>query len=637
MARLPTSCLARYLLEGRLASSGCLSVRRHSSGRAIAPRLHPLQRAIHATAHTEPPPAQTGTSTPPAPNAARATIKDEFKRRKASEKPSAKSKSDNQAVPGWELTVGIEIHAQLNTARKLFSAAAAPASATDAPNTHVAAVDVSQPGAQPVFQPAALVPAIRAALALGCAVQPASRFDRKHYFWWDQPAGYQITQYHEPFARGGLVVLRARDGIAAQDGDGVRVRIKQVQMEQDTGKTTAQPGGVQWLDFNRVGVPLVEVITEPDIRHPRTAAAFVKKVQALLAHADACVAGMELGGLRADVNVSVRRAGDARAPLGTRTEIKNLGSIKAVEDAIIAERDRQIRELESGGQVAGETRGWTIGAKATHRLRGKEGEVDYRYMPDPDLQPLYISEELVKKLRQHPQMSLDAEVDQLVDTFGLTTKDAMSLMALDNGARLQYFYRVMQQLEHYYESPERTDDSNETPRAAMVGNWVLHEMGKLTMQRGSEHNTLAFRPDGQCEEIPYEDLAKLLFLLRRNRITRKVAKQLLVALYVGEVPPGRLEEAITEHKLWFEELSPREYGELADKVLEGQGEVVAECFASADPDSMPKGKVMWLVGKMMSDGSAERVDAKKAEEVLRKKIWGRRQKSRMKESGDPRR
>lgn len=191
------------------------------------------------------------------------------------------------------------------------------------------------------------------------------------------------------------------DGIAAEDGKSVLVGLKQIQLEQDTAKTIHQAPSTSLLDFNRVSHPLIEIITLPQIHHPRTAAACVKKIQSILQAVSAVTTGMEMGGLRADVNVSVRSkladydSSDGYAysgitGLGQRTEIKNLSSFKAVEDAIIAERDRQIRVLEAGGKVEAETRGWSVGSTETTRLRGKEGEVDYRYMPDPDLSPIII-------------------------------------------------------------------------------------------------------------------------------------------------------------------------------------------------------------------------------------------------------
>lgn len=297
-------------------------------------------------------------------------------------------KSNGSTSTKWELTVGLEIHAQLNTERKLFSDART--SEDGAPNSDVALFDLAFPGTQPVFQKATLLPALRAALGLNCQIRQRSHFDRKHYYYQDQPAGYQITQFYSPFAESGNVVVYDHDGIAPEDGSLVNVAIKQIQLEQDTAKSNLQPPSTTLLDFNRVGHPLIEIITQPQIHHPQTAAACVRKIQSILQAMNAVTTGMELGGLRVDVNVSI--SPEAGQGLGQRTEIKNLNSFKAVEDAIIAERDRQIAVLDSGGSIEGETRGWTLGSTETKKLRGKEGEVDYRYMPDPDIAPLIIGQ-----------------------------------------------------------------------------------------------------------------------------------------------------------------------------------------------------------------------------------------------------
>ena len=326
----------------------------------------------------------------------RKQLKDEVRRKRQAVRSAVKDgtfsssveKEKNARLGKWTLTVGLEIHAQLNTERKLFSTA--KSSENDEPNTNVSVLDLAFPGSQPEFQRATLIPALRAALGLSCNINRESRFDRKHYYYQDQPAGYQITQYYKPFAIDGQVTLYDHDGIAIEDGHSVDIAIKQVQMEQDTAKTNLQPPSTAFLDFNRVGHPLIEIITHPQIHHVQTATACVRKIQAILQAVNAVTTGMELGGLRADVNVSVSPQGSET--LGQRTEIKNLSSFKAVEDAIIAERDRQIAVLEAGGVITGETRGWTLGSTETRKLRGKEGEVDYRYMPDPDISPIFISE-----------------------------------------------------------------------------------------------------------------------------------------------------------------------------------------------------------------------------------------------------
>lgn len=325
----------------------------------------------------------------------RKQLKDEAKRKRDAQRLDAiqaithnAGRSNASSSRKWKLTVGLEIHAQLNTERKLFSDA--KTSEDDAPNSNVAVFDLALPGTQPEFQKATILPALRAALGLNCEICQKSQFDRKHYYYQDQPAGYQITQYYFPFAVSGNVLVYDHDGISPEDGRVVDIAIKQIQIEQDTAKSNIQPPSTTLLDFNRVGRSLIEIITHPQIHHPQTAAACVRKIQSILQSVNAVTTGMELGGLRADVNVSVSPAGSEA--LGQRTEIKNLSSVKAVENAIIAERDRQIAILESGGYIEGETRGWTLGNTETNKLRGKEGEVDYRYMPDPDIAPLIIGQ-----------------------------------------------------------------------------------------------------------------------------------------------------------------------------------------------------------------------------------------------------
>ncbi|KAG8409815.1 hypothetical protein J3458_018896 [Metarhizium acridum] len=615
MRRVSISEVGRYLLHGSISKRGCL-VGRHTLGHGAVAWRSPISLSGHfrAASTIATPTASSNESVIPL----RKQLKEEAKLAKKQGKK--KSKGESQTVDGWELTVGIEIHAQLNTARKLFSPATT--SFNDEPNSHVALFDVSMPGSQPLIQKETLLPALRAALALNCEIQSVSRFDRKHYFWWDQPAGYQITQYYEPFAKNGHITLYARDGIAAEDGEGVTVGIKQVQLEQDTAKTLTQTGNVHWLDFNRVGVPLIEIITEPDMHHPRTAAALVRKIQLLLNTVDTCVSGMETGGLRADVNVSVRKTDDPSCKLGTRTEIKNLGTIKAVEDAIIAERDRQIQELEAGRSIVGETRGWSLGSKETRRLRGKEGEVDYRYMPDPDIAPLVIGNDLVEHLRTSLAVLPDAELDTLINDFGLTAKDALSLITLDNGARAQYFYKVLDGLDRKMQV-ELADGADKTrpdlkSYATLAANWVTHELGRLTTYKAGPLASaeLLFSADGECAQVPAADLSQLLYHLCLNQITGKVAKELLLSIYLEELEGG-VEEAIEANGLWFREISETEYRQLAKEAVEGEDKVLQE-FAGYK--KFPQGKLMYLVGKMMKMGPTERINAATAEAAMRAQI-----------------
>jgi aspartyl-tRNA(Asn)/glutamyl-tRNA(Gln) amidotransferase subunit B len=600
MTRISPSILRRYLVGGQLPTGGCLRRLRH--GRPTAQSLYP--RSYHGT---QLPDTTADSAGPETTIPFRKQLKDEARSRKA-EGSGKKSKQNNQKLEKWELTVGIEIHAQLNTARKLFSAASS--SINDVPNTHVAFFDLAMPGSLPSFQKETLIPALRAALALNCNIQQISRFDRKHYFHWDQPAGYQITQYYEPFAKDGHITLYARDGIAAEDGEQVRIGIKQIQMEQDTAKTISQPGGIHLLDFNRVGFPLIEIITLPQIHHPSTAAALVRKVQILLNAVDACVLGMQSGGLRADVNVSVRRRdaddvgceyGGVRG-LGQRTEIKNLSSFKAVEDAIIAERDRQIEVLEAGGVIEGETRGWTIGSTETKRLRGKEGEVDYRYMPDPDLDPVVIGQDLLKHLEATLGILPDDEINILTKEYGLTVKDAMSLVSLNEGGRAEYFLNVVDE----YVALSPGEDLNKVGR--LCGNWVLHEMGGLTDDLAPEDNPLYMTSEGDCI-IPHQQLAQLIYYLSTNKITGRTAKKVLSELYSSRLRGKETAEDIIQREgLWFTPLSDAEYDELARSVLDMK--IVQEILAGKE------GKINFLVGQMMRKDADGRVDAVTARTVM---------------------
>ncbi|KAJ5888035.1 hypothetical protein N7495_008076 [Penicillium taxi] len=519
-----------------------------------------------------------------------------------------RKENEEESRQTWELTVGVEIHAQLNTAAKLFSRAAT--STSDTPNANVALFDLAFPGSQPEFQAATLLPALRAAIALNCEIQTVSRFDRKHYFYQDQPAGYQITQYYEPFARNGYVDLYDYDGIAPEDGDRVRIDIKQVQLEQDTAKSQEYPPSTQLLDFNRVSHPLVEIITMPQIHTPATAAACVRKLQSILQACGAVTTGMELGGLRADVNVSIRRRGDAPGQhqydgisgLGQRTEIKNLSSFKAVEDAIIAEKNRQIRLLESGGVVEGETRGWTIGSTETRLLRGKEGAVDYRYMPDPDIPPLVIGEDLISSLQGNLPTLPDALVSQLIGSeYGLSIEDAKPLIELDDGARLEYYQDVVDIL--YSRHGDQNDQTRAT-LARMAGNWVLHELGGLLAKSDQSWDP---------EVVPAQSLADLVDYLHQKRITGPTAKQVLAAVFDGERRP--VPQILDEDNLLFRPLSREEYLALAESALAQNPQMVEQIRQKKQ-----LGKLGWFVGQMMRTGEKGRVEATKAEEILRELI-----------------
>ncbi|KAK5168896.1 uncharacterized protein LTR77_006205 [Saxophila tyrrhenica] len=535
------------------------------------------------------------------------------KRKKAEEKAAAKHPPRAAAeTERWELTVGIEIHAELNTACKLFSSA--PAAAADShalPNTNVAPFDAALPGTQPQFQVATLLPALRAAIALDCDVQRTSGWDRKHYFHWDQPNGYQITQYYQPFAKDGRLRLRAEDGVPKEDLNGaeeIEIGIKQIQMEQDTAKTTNHPPSTYHVDLNRAGHPLIEIITLPQIHSPQAAAAVVRKIQGVLKSVDACVTGMELGGLRADVNVSVQKQGATGSSqysgvtgLGQRTEIKNLSSFVAIENAIVAERDRQISVLKAGGVIEGETRGWTLGATETTRLRGKEGEVDYRYMPDADLPPLRIGSDLVAHLKETLPELPDQTVERVQKVYGLSAKDAKTIASLDDGDRLEYLEETVQLLSARVGPGS---DFRATKLGKTVGNWILHELGGLITTSESTWQ--------DCR-VSETELADLIANVLQRHITSRTAKQLLATLHNHPPDSDRpsVEQLVEDGNLRLRPLSEEGYVQLAEEIIAENQDLV-----KAGKGGWKKSKTMWFVGQMMRRGEEGTVEPEKAREVV---------------------
>lgn len=383
----------------------------------------------------------------------------------------------------------------------------------------------------------------------------------------------------------------------------VKVGIKQVQMEQDTAKTTVQ-GTRHLLDLNRVSHPLVEIITLPTIHSPKTAAAVVRKIQSLLRAVDACVSGMESGGLRADVNVSVTR-GDSRGNgkyagidgLGTRTEIKNLGSLKAVEDAVAAEYRRQVGVLESGGEIVSETRGWALGSSETTLLRTKEGEVDYRYMPDPDLGAVIVGDDLLKHLKDTLPELPDATIARAVNDFGISVTDARVLYSQDDGARLDFLAEVVSLMR----CVDTTHASCRT-HGKLASNWILHELGGMMAADNSIWSHL---------KVTAQQMADLLSALSQKQITAQTAKTLLRRLYSGKVADMTVPEIIIKESLQVRHLDEDEYSTLAQSILDEHVEMVQSLKATGD-----RRKSMFFVGQMMRRGEAGTVDPVKAREVV---------------------
>src|SRR5450432_3293689 len=319
----------------------------------------------------------------------------------------------------WEVVIGMEVHAQVTSKSKLFSGASTEFGA--APNSHVSLVDAAMPGMLPVINEECVRQAVRTGLGLNAKINLRSVFDRKNYFYPDSPQGYQISQYKSP------VVGEAEVTVELEGGKTATIGIERLHLEQDAAKSLHdQNPSLSFMDFNRSGVALMEIVSKPDIRSSEQAKAYVTKLRSILRYLGTCDGDMEKGSLRADVNVSVRKPG---GPLGTRCEIKNMNSISFIGDAIEYEARRQIEVLEDGGAIDQETRLYDHNKGETRSMRSKEEAHDYRYFPDPDLLPLEFSEAFVAGLKQALPELPDQKKARFIAEFGLSPYDASVLVA----------------------------------------------------------------------------------------------------------------------------------------------------------------------------------------------------------------
>ena len=319
----------------------------------------------------------------------------------------------------WEIVIGMEIHAQVIAESKLFSGASTKFGA--APNTQVSLVDAAMPGMLPVLNKKCVEQAVRTGLGLNAKVNTYSVFARKNYFYPDLPQGYQISQFEDPIIGEGKIEIDLPDGSVKEIG------ITRLHLEQDAGKSVHDQSPTQsFVDLNRSGCALMEIVSEPDIRGAEEAAAYISKIRMILRYLETCDGNMDEGSMRADVNVSVRKIGD---PLGTRAEVKNVNSVKAVQQAVEYEARRQVDLIESGGTVDQETRLWDPVKLETRSMRSKEEAHDYRYFPDPDLLPLEFESTWVEEIKQTLPELPDQKKHRFMDDFGLSLYDASVLIA----------------------------------------------------------------------------------------------------------------------------------------------------------------------------------------------------------------
>src|SRR6478752_3144729 len=475
----------------------------------------------------------------------------------------------------WEVVVGMEVHAQVTSRAKLFSGASTAFGG--APNNHVSLVDAAMPGMMPVINAECIAQAVRTGLGLKAQINLKSVFDRKNYFYPDLPQGYQISQYKSPIIGEGAV------DVDLPDGESVRIGIERLHLEQDAGKSLHdQNPTMSYVDLNRSGVALMEIVSKPDIRSSEQAKAYVSKLRSILRYLGTCDGDMEKGSLRADVNVSVRKPG---TPLGTRCEIKNMNSISFIGDAIEYEARRQIDILEDGGTIDQETRLYDPGIGETRSMRSKEEAHDYRYFPDPDLLPLEFSQAYVDGLKAALPELPDQKKARFIAEFGLSLYDASGRVAERESA--EFYEAVLAGL------------ANRTRDGKLAANWVINELfGRLN----KETRDITVSP------VSTAQLAAIVDLIGEGTISGKIAKDLFEIVWQEGGDPRALVEA-------------RGMKQVTDL---GAIEKVVDAIIAANPDKVEQAKakpaaMQWFVGQVMKS-SGGKADPKAVNALLKSKL-----------------
>ncbi len=478
----------------------------------------------------------------------------------------------------WETVIGLEIHVQLATKTKIFSGASTVFGAE--PNTQACAVDLGLPGILPVVNEEAINMAIRFGLGIDAEINKINVFERKNYFYPDLPKGYQTTQLEKPIVGAGHMDITLKDGSTKQ------VRIHHAHLEEDAGKSLHEDfHGMSGIDLNRAGTPLIEIVTEPDIRNSEEAVAFAKKLHSIVTTLGICDGEMSQGSMRFDVNVSVRPKGQTE--LGTRTETKNLNSFKFMEAAIHKEVDRQIELIEDGGRVIQETRLYNGDTGESRSMRSKEEAMDYRYFPCPDLLPVVIEDSRIEKLRTDMPEMPDAKKDRFISRYNLSEVDAEILAG--NQATAAYFESV----------------TNVGGDAKLAANWVLGEISRNLNQNGI---TITDSP------VSAEIMGGLITRIKDNTISGKIAKQVFEALWKGE---GSSADDVIEKQGLKQVTDTAAIEAMIDEVLANNAQQVAN-YRSAPADK--RGKMIgFFVGQSMK-ASKGKANPGMVNQILKQKL-----------------
>ena len=469
----------------------------------------------------------------------------------------------------WEIIVGLEVHAQVASKSKLFSGASTAFGGD--PNSHVSLVDAAMPGMLPVINAECIAQAVRTGLGLKAAINLRSVFDRKNYFYPDLPQGYQISQYKQPIVGEGEVEIDV-------DGETLHVGIERVHLEQDAGKSIHdQHPDYSYVDLNRSGVALMEIVSKPDMRSAKQAQAYVTKLRTILRYLGTSDADMEKGNLRADVNVSVRRPGDK---LGTRCEIKNVNSIRFIGQAIEVEARRQIDIIEDGGKIAQETRLFDPGRGETRSMRSKEEAHDYRYFPDPDLLPLELTMEYVAELEKGLPELPDEKKQRFMRDFALSNYDADVLVAERESA-------------NYFEAVAMGRDGK------LAANWVINELfGRLNKEGLSI----------EASPVSSKQLGSIVDLIASGTISGKIAKDLFEIVWTEGGDPAAI-------------VDKRGMKQVTDT---GAIEKAVDEIIAANPDKVEQAKAKpsmlgWFVGQVMK-ASGGKANPQAVNEILKQKL-----------------
>jgi len=476
----------------------------------------------------------------------------------------------------WETVIGLEIHAQVKSNSKLFSSSSTAFGSK--PNSQVSLVDAAMPGMLPVINKYCIEQAVKTGIGLKAKINNHSVFDRKNYFYADLPQGYQISQYKYPIVGEGKVTIDFKNG-SSKD-----IRIVRLHLEQDAGKSLHDQNPTKtYVDLNRSGVALMEIVSEPDIRSADEAGLYISKIRSILMYLDTCDGNMQEGSLRADVNISVRKPGDE---YGTRCEIKNLNSIKFIKQAINYEAKRQIEVLEEGGNIEQNTLLFNTSTGKTRPMRSKEEAHDYRYFPDPDLLPLDIDQNVIDDLISKIPELPDDRKKRYVDEYSLSNYDS-SILTADKS------------VSDYFDAVIKSDKSlRETSK--IVVNWITSELFSILNENNTE---IKYSP------ISPEDLGKLVKLIKNDIISGKIAKDVLIKMFNSKQDP----ETIIEEKGLKQVTDTSEIENIVDEVIQENEKMVEKYLAGKD-------KLLgFFVGQSMKK-SKGKANPKILNDIIKKKL-----------------